>query len=62
MAHNDPQVELGLVLLSRAGNPEAIATAVGTLGESADPRIRQIITQKYATLNAQPRRRDSGCF
>jgi hypothetical protein len=62
MAIKDPQVELGIVLLSRAGNPEAIATAVGSLGESRDPRIRQVITQKYATLNAQPRRRDSGCF
>lgn len=56
------QVELGLVLLGRAGNPEAIATAVGTLGDSADPRIRQLITQKYETLDVQPRRRDSGCF
>jgi hypothetical protein len=56
------QVELGLVLLGRAANPETIATAVGTLGDSADPRIRQVITQKYETLNAQPRRRDSGCF
>jgi hypothetical protein len=61
MADKDPQVELGLVLLGRAGNPEAIATAVGTLGDSADPRIRQVIAQKYAALNAQPRRRDSGC-
>jgi hypothetical protein len=58
----EAQVELGLVLLGRAGNPEAIATAVGTLSDSADPRIRQVIRQKYATLNAQPRRRDSGCF
>ncbi len=62
MAQGDAQVELGLVLLGRAGNPEAIATAVGTLGDSADPRILQVIAQKYATLNAQPRRRDSGCF
>jgi hypothetical protein len=62
MADKDAQVELGLVLLGRAGNPEAIATAVGMLGTSSDPRIRQVITQKYETLNAQPRRRDSGCF
>lgn len=62
MTDREAQVELGLVLLGRAGNPEAIATAVGTLGDSADPRIRKVITQKYATLNAQPRRRDSGCF
>jgi len=62
MADKDAQVELGLALLGRAGNPEAIATAVGTLGDSADPRIRQVIGQKYAALNAQPRRRDSGCF
>lgn len=62
MGEKDAQVELGLVLLGRAGNPEAIATSVGMLGESADARIRQVVTQKYATLNAQPRRRDSGCF
>jgi hypothetical protein len=62
MPDKEAQVELGLVLLGRAGNPDAIATAVGTLGDSADPRIRQVITQKYETLNAQPRRRDSGCF
>jgi hypothetical protein len=62
MADRDAQAELGLVLLNRAGNPEAIATAVGMLGDTADPRIRQAIAQKYATLNAQPRRRDSGCF
>jgi hypothetical protein len=62
MVEKDAQVELGLVLLSRAGNPEAIATAVGIVGDSADPRIRQVITEKYATLSAQPRRRDSGCF
>jgi hypothetical protein len=62
MALNLAQVELGLVLLGRAANPEAIATAIGTLGDSDDPRIRQVITQKYLTLNAQPRRRDSGCF
>ena len=62
MVDKDAQVELGLVLLGRAGNPEAIASAVGMLGDSADPRIRPVITQKYSTLNAQPRRRDSGCF
>jgi hypothetical protein len=62
MTDREAQVELGLVLLGRAGNPEAIATAVGALGDSADPRIRQVIAQKYATLNAQLRRRDSGCF
>src|ERR1700682_919048 len=32
------------------------------LGESGDPRIRQVVAQKYETLNAEPRRRDSGCF
>lgn len=32
------------------------------LGDSADPRIRQVIAAKYATLDAEPRRRDSGCF
>jgi hypothetical protein len=58
----DQQVELGMVLLGRAKNPEAIASAVGMLGDSADPRIRQVITQKYETLNVEPRRRDSGCF
>jgi hypothetical protein len=62
MADKDAQVELGLVLLGRAKNPEAIASAVGMLGESADPRIRQVIAQKYEALNAEPRRRDSGCF
>jgi hypothetical protein len=62
MADEDAQVELGLVLLGRAKNPEAIASAVGMLGESADPRIRRVIAQKYETLNAEPRRRDSGCF
>ncbi len=51
-----------MVLLGRAKNPEAIASAVGMLGDSADPRIRQVIAQKYETLNAEPRRRDSGCF
>ena len=50
------------MLLGRAKNPEAIASAVGMFGDSADPRIRQVIAQNYATLNAQPRRRDSGCF
>jgi hypothetical protein len=58
----DQQVELGMVLLGRAKNPEAIASAVGMLGDSADPRIRRVIAQKYETLNAEPRRRDSGCF
>ena len=62
MAEQDSQVELGLVLLGRAKNPEAIGSAVGTLADSTDPRIRQVIAQKYATLNAEPRRRDSGCF
>src|ERR1700716_2327066 len=62
MADQDSQVELGLVLLGAAKNPGAIASAVGMLGASADPRIRQVIAQKYATLNAEPRRRDSGCF
>jgi len=62
MADQDTQVELGMVLLGRAKNPEAIASAVGMLGDSADPRIRQVIAQKYEWLNAEPRRRDSGCF
>lgn len=62
MADTDAQVELGMVLLGRAKNPEAIASALGTLGNSADPRIRQVIAQKYEALNAEPRRRDSGCF
>ena len=62
MAENVAQVDLGMVLLGRAKNPEAIASAVGMLGESADPRIRQVIAHKYETLNAEPRRRDSGCF
>jgi hypothetical protein len=51
-----------MALLGRAKNPEAIASAVGMLGESGDPRIRQVIAQKYEMLNAEPRRRDSGCF
>ncbi|HEX9095427.1 MAG TPA: hypothetical protein VF990_04925 [Candidatus Dormibacteraeota bacterium] len=62
MADIDPQVELGMVLLGRARNPETIASAVGMLSYSADPRIRQAIAQKYEWLNAEPRRRDSGCF
>ncbi|HWW82415.1 MAG TPA: hypothetical protein VNZ26_02370, partial [Vicinamibacterales bacterium] len=62
MAEKDAQAELGMALLGRAKNPEAIASAVGMLGESADPRIRQVIAQKYEALNAEPRRRDSGCF
>src|ERR1700687_5109803 len=32
------------------------------LGDSAAPGIRRVITQKYEPLNAEPRRRDSGCF
>ena len=62
MADPNAQVELGLVLLGRARNPEAIASAVGMLGDSADPRIREAIAQKYGWLDAEPRRRDSGCF
>ena len=62
MGHTTAQVEVGVVLLGRARNPEAIASAVGALGDSADPRIRDVITQKYSILNAEPRRRDSGCF
>src|SRR3984893_19301288 len=62
MADHEAQVELGVVLLGRAKNHEAIASAVGMLGESGDPRIRQVIAQKYEALNAEPRRRDSGCF
>jgi hypothetical protein len=58
----DQQVELGIVLLGRARNPESIGSAVSMLGDSSDPRIRQVIAEKYATLNAEPRRRDSGCF
>jgi hypothetical protein len=62
MTDRDQQAELGMALLARAKNPEAIASAVAMLGDSADPRIRQVIAQKYETLNAEPRRRDSGCF
>lgn len=62
MTDRDQQAELGMALLARAKNPEAIASAAGMLGESANPRIRQVIGQKYETLNAEPRRRDSGCF
>jgi hypothetical protein len=62
MPEKDPQVELGLVLLGRARNPEAIASAVGMLGQSDDPRIRTVIADRYAILGADPRRRDSGCF
>jgi hypothetical protein len=58
----DQQVELGIVLLGRARNPESIGSAVGMLGDSSDPRIRQVIAEKCATLNAEPRRRDPGCF
>src|ERR1700737_684487 len=62
MGDTNAQVEVGIVLLGRARNPESIASAVGMLGDSSDPRIRQVIADKYATLNAEPRRRDSGCF
>ncbi|HYY46380.1 MAG TPA: hypothetical protein VE951_04925 [Candidatus Angelobacter sp.] len=62
MAGETPSVDLGLVLLQRAKNPEAIASAVGMLGDDAEPRIRQVIAEKYVHLNAEPRRRDSGCF
>lgn len=58
----DSQVELGLVLLGRAKNPEAIGSAAGMFGESVDARIRKAIAEKYAYLHAEPRRRDSGCF
>jgi len=34
------QVDLGMALLGRARNVEAIAAALGMLGDSADPRIR----------------------
>jgi hypothetical protein len=53
------EVDLGITLLKRAGNPEAIAAAVQMLRDSRDPRIREVITEKYRSLN---RRRDSGCF
>ncbi len=56
------QVDLGLVLLGRARNPEAIASAVRLFGESADPRIRKTIAERYLWLTAEPKRRDSGCF
>jgi hypothetical protein len=62
MGDTNAQVEVGIGLLGRAKNPEAIASAVSMLGDSDEPRIRQAITQKYSTLNAEPRRRDSGCF
>lgn len=62
MPGDSPSVELGLVLLQRAKNPEAISSAVGMLGDNAEPRIRQVIAEKYDYLNAEPRRRDSGCF
>jgi hypothetical protein len=32
------------------------------LGDSADPRIRQVVAEKYDWLIVEPRRRDSGCF
>jgi hypothetical protein len=62
MRDTNAQVELGIAQLGRAKNPEAIASALGMLGDTDEPRIRQVITQKYSTLNAEPRRRDSGCF
>src|SRR6202022_620307 len=62
MGDTNAQVEVGVVLLARARNPESIGSAVGMLGDSSDPRIRQVIAEKYAALNAEPRRRDSGCF
>lgn len=62
MAEKDANVELGLALLGRAKNPEAIASAAGMLAGSEDSRIRRVIAEKYAWLNAEPRRRDSGCF
>lgn len=62
MSQQDAQVDLGLALLGRAKNPEAIASAAGMFGESPDPRIRQVLSEKYHWLNAEPRRRDSGCF
>jgi len=62
VAETNPNVELALALLGRAKNPEAIGSAVAMLGEAADPRIRQLLTQKYARLSGDPRRRDAGCF
>jgi hypothetical protein len=62
MAEKNSGVELGLALLGRARNPEAVASAVGMLADSADPRIRQVINQKYGWISAEPRRRDQGCF
>src|SRR6202022_4914804 len=62
MGDTNAQVEVGVVLLARARNPESIGSAVGMLGDSSDPRIRQVIAEKYATLNAPSRRRDAGCF
>lgn len=58
----DSQIDLGLALLGRARNPEAIGSAAGMFGDSVDPRINRAIGVKYAWLNAEPRRRDSGCF
>lgn len=58
----EKDVELGLALLGRAKNPEAIASAAGMLAGSEDSRIGRVIAEKYAWLNAEPRRRDSGCF
>lgn len=62
MPRNDSQADLGLVLLQRAKNPEAIASAVGMLGDISDPRIAAVIREKYEFISAEPRRRDSGCF
>jgi hypothetical protein len=53
------EVDLGISLLKRAGNPEAIAAAVQMLGASHDGRIREVIVEKYRSLS---RRRDAGCF
>ena len=62
MGEDISQVELGLALLARAKNPEAIASAAGMFGDNSDPRIRKVIAEKYVFLSAEPRRRDSGCF
>ncbi|HET9847164.1 MAG TPA: hypothetical protein VFR68_01245 [Candidatus Dormibacteraeota bacterium] len=62
MTNEKTQADLGLVLLQRAKNPEAIASAVGMLGELTDPRIAALIREKYEFISAEPRRRDSGCF
>ena len=62
MPGDSSSVELGVAHLARARNPEAIASAAGMFGDSSDPRIQKVIGEKYAFLNAEPRRRDSGCF